>query len=267
MGDRETIAYLQSQRARHPKLAETIDLHIDILESRTELAMGNQQFEFSDVDARLANNQSIILADTLELDWDLVADLAQKICLITAHYAPTQTDVLQDIAREFDNSTITKIYARAFLMDELSIGYHIFALNNALNPFLKAYAQQLASHEGISRWERGNCPICNGLPDIAILNQANRTRRLMCSQCDTQWIFHPTQCPFCNTDTHAYLKSWDKVAGYWLFACTKCQNYIKTIDSELARHIDLPAERVLKVDMDIAASQAGYDWIQGAVWQ
>lgn len=67
-------------------------------------------------------------------------------------------------------------------------------------------------------------------------------------------------CPFCNEDAPGKLGYFPSADGaYRLYTCGNCKHYLKTIDlRELARAVNLPAERVLTIGMDTAAQSAGY---------
>lgn len=135
-----------------------------------------------------------------------------------------------------------------------------FVLNNALHPFLKAYAEALRPLVKEDLWRRGRCPVCDGEPDFAYLTRESGGRGLLCSRCDTQWLYKRLECPFCgNTkrESLAYYPSEDN--RYRLYVCDECKRYLKAIDLREVVEIPLlPVERIVTIDMDLAARENGY---------
>ncbi len=80
-------------------------------------------------------------------------------------------------------------------------------------------------------------------------------RRLLCSRCDFEWLFHRSVCPFCGEDGIGKLGYYSSDDGvYRLYNCERCGRYLKTIDlRDLVHPVSLPAERVLTIGMDVAA--------------
>jgi len=110
------------------------------------------------------------------------------------------------------------------------------------------------------RWRRGYCPVCGGAPDFATLEAEAGARHLLCSRCNSQWLYHRLGCPFCETTDHTKLVYYPSEDGvYRLYACQECQRYLKTIDlRQVGRTALLPVERLTTVAMDAAARQEGY---------
>lgn len=134
------------------------------------------------------------------------------------------------------------------------------AADQALRPYLQWAAAQVLSHVDQERWKRSYCPTCGGAPDFATLDGETGARHLVCSRCDSRWLYRRLGCPFCGTTDHtkvAYYPSKDKV--YRLYVCQECRHYLKTIDLREAKHtVSLPMERITSVAMDAAAQQEGY---------
>jgi len=130
----------------------------------------------------------------------------------------------------------------------------------ALKPYLEWAAEQVLPHVNQQRWKRSYCPVCGGPPDLAILTEESGARHLVCSRCNSQWLYQRLGCPFCHTSDHtkiSYYPSDDDV--YRLYVCEECGRYLKTVDMRKARHrILVEAERITTVDLDLAARQEGY---------
>jgi FdhE protein len=136
-----------------------------------------------------------------------------------------------------------------------------FVFNHTLRPFLRTYAAQLAPLLRQELWQRDACPICGGEPDFAILDDKAGTRYLICARCDTPWLYPRVKCPFCNTSDPADLAYYPSEDGkYRLYTCGACRRYLKTMDLRQVGASAPPAEvaRILTVDLDMAAREAGY---------
>ena len=134
------------------------------------------------------------------------------------------------------------------------------AVDVALRPYLAWAAEQVMPHVKQEHWKQGHCPVCGGAPDLSTLDEEAGARHLLCSRCNSQWLYRRVGCPFCGTTDHtklAYYPSDDKV--YRLYVCQECRHYLKTIDLREAKQVVLlPVERITTVAMDAAARQKGY---------
>jgi formate dehydrogenase maturation protein FdhE len=119
------------------------------------------------------------------------------------------------------------------------------------------------------KWNQGRCPICNGFPQFAKLEQDTGARWLWCDLCDIQWKFDRMTCPFCG---HREVEK----ARYFTIAgeeangsvadpmrvtvCDKCHSYIKTYDERVGEQpLDQPlVEDVGSLTLDLVASREGY---------
>lgn len=265
LSDQETLAILQAERARHPELAETLDLHQAILEARAAVRATAPPRLADEATARLARGEPLLRAEDLALEWESVAHLFQTICAIGARYRPDQADAFAALARQATPSRVEQL-ARAYLDDTLTaqvpldVSLAAFALNNALHPFLAVYGQAWRPLVNDALWYRATCPICGGEPDFAALEKESGARRLLCARCDAEWTFRRAGCPFCGVEAPDKLGYYPEKTGvYRLYTCENCKRYLKTIDlRELVRAANLPAERVLTIGMDTAARAAGY---------
>lgn len=258
MSDRETLAYLASERARHPELAESIDLHSAILRARTGIEPAVPEIDEPEARARLARGEPLLRPDGLAIDWDALAHLFWNICEITAQHRPDQAPVLLDLSARGSTPEAVVEMARAYLRGACDDSLAAFVLNNALHPFLSATARAAQARVDNGKWYRGTCPVCGGVPDLAAYEKESGARRLLCSQCDFEWLFHRLVCPFCAAEEGQGYFSGGQGA-YRLYTCDACRRYLKTVDArDLVREVHLPAERILTLGMDVAALAAGY---------
>ena len=80
------------------------------------------------------------------------------------------------------------------------------------------------------------------------------------SCCDAEWLYQRLECPYCGTTEQKSLAFLTDDAGvYRLYTCDECKCYIKAIDLRKAgTDVLLPLERVMTLDMDRQAVEAGY---------
>ena len=130
----------------------------------------------------------------------------------------------------------------------------------ALYPFLFAHAETLGVLVNHGVWRRKTCPICGGKPDFAFLDKERGGRWLLCSRCDTEWLFQRMQCPYCDSQNQKSLSYFSNDQGlYRLYTCSECRSYIKAIDLRKTNaEVLLPLERFLTAGIDRQALEAGY---------
>ncbi len=128
-------------------------------------------------------------------------------------------------------------------------------------PLLQACARQLAG--GVpDGWREGYCPICGAWPTFAEARGVERTRRLRCGRCGSDWEGEWLRCAFCgNADHHRLggLVPAQDGERQRVETCEGCGGYLKTI----ARLTPAAASEVLledlaTVDLDVAALAQGY---------
>jgi FdhE protein len=110
------------------------------------------------------------------------------------------------------------------------------------------------------RWRRGYCPVCGGSPDFSYLQRENGARYMICSRCDSEWLFQRLQCPYCdNRDQNKLHYYADEKGVYRLYVCDNCKRYLKAIDQRQAEEVILlPLERFMTIDIDRQALEKGY---------
>jgi len=258
---------LEALQAARPKensqLASTIELHCALLEAQANAPLPDLPPLPSAEEARaaLASGRPLIELTHLPLEAPSVWNLAVQICDLTARHRPDLADDLARIRRQLTGDGPPDEEAAA---DELLT----FVLNQARRPLLRAWAERLAEKVNTADWWQPVCPFCGAPPDLGALDADTGRRRLLCSRCDTEWVFSRVACPFCGDTRHqAYFPSPDE--QYRLYVCDACHHYLKVVDlRQTRRPVVLPVERILTVDMDLAARQAGYAWsgepVQGA---
>ena len=144
--------------------------------------------------------------------------------------------------------------------EEPEPGLAELAADLALQPYLQWAADQILPHVEQQWWKRHYCPVCGGPPDFAMLEEEAGARHLICSRCNSEWLFRRLGCAFCDNSDFSklvYYPSDDEV--YRLYVCQVCRRYLKTMDLRKIQRRVLPeVERIASVAMDAAAQQEGY---------
>jgi FdhE protein len=272
VGYDEILQELHRQADQRPELADTIELHCELLKAQAgaQVSPGSSALTSEEASARLQQGVPLLPPESLGVDGRTLAGLCDQVGLIVAERRPELAEALARIRAWLEDrrdqiGAVAVEYLRDGQVREgeeagLDGKLLTFVLNNALRPFLRAQAEALAPWVDDSVWYRGRCPICGGEPDLAALERGSGRRRLLCSRCDSEWTFQRIGCPFCgNNDPRqlAYYVSDNQI--YRLNVCKQCRRYLKTVDlRQVADGRLLPAERILTVAMDVAARNAGY---------
>ena len=223
------------------------------------------------ISKRINQGLPLVNFDKLTLDWPLLKDLFTEVTATFADYPDLFSELPKSLRESKSQPSLTKRVAKAWFnraklpttiaVDNANEYLLLEAIIHAtLRPFLVSHSKALISLIDQERWRREYCPICSGRPDFAFLDKERGARWLLCSRCDTEWLFQRLQCPYCGTqnqDDLAYFT--DDEGVYRLYVCEQCHKYIKAID---LRHTEsevlFPLERVLTLDMDKQAQEKGY---------
>lgn len=265
------LLLLREERDSTPELARTLDLHIALSGARAEVAPKVAAGWAERAQARLKHGEAALDIDQLDLDWEAVTRLAREVCRIAAHHEVELAEAFARIASRLDVDAVDEDVMRAMAVEYLAGGktgwnedldheLFGFVLNQALRPFLQAYAAASAPLLEGERWDRGNCPVCGGHPDFAALEGEGGERRLLCGRCDMEWKYQRLGCPFCGNEDSRSLGYFPAGNGaHRLYVCEQCKGYLKTVDlRETWRRRPLTIERILTVGMDLAAAEQGY---------
>ena len=220
------------------------------------------------IDKRLADGVALIAFDELALDESLLTETFTEVTKAFAEYP----ELVGEIPGSFKEPgavgrLLTKVIGAWFdgvdvepVLGEGRLPLQEAVIQATLKPFLICHAALLRANIDQERWRRGYCPACGGRPDFAYLDKERGARWLVCSRCDTGWLFQRLDCPFCrNQDQHKLGYLTDDAGLYRLYVCEKCQRYLKAIDLRLAKEeVLLPLERLDTLDLDRQAKEQGY---------
>jgi len=221
---------------------------------------------------RLRGGIPLLLFKDFSPDWHQVQTVFQQVVVWAAKDSgdPSgESERLKNIGR---NRSLLRKVARAWyqghslkdiaMAEGVDDGLLTSAIAATLKPFLFAYSRLLLPEVDQELWRRRYCPICGGKPDFAYLDKERGARWLLCTRCDTEWLFLRLECPYCGTqnqDALAYFTDGEKSYLYRLYVCEQCRTYIKAIDLRYAEsEVLLPLERMITLDMDKQGQEKGY---------
>lgn len=145
-----------------------------------------------------------------------------------------------------------------------------FLIRSSLKPFGQAYGIALNSYLPSEKtiWSRSYCPICGSYPLLAYIEGEEGRRNLICSWCDTSWIYSRIKCPYCHNIDQKDLNYFSlndeekKDEKDRICVCEKCRKYIKTLDArkwEGKKTIDFQLNDLATIHLDLLAEREGYE--------
>lgn len=218
---------------------------------------------------RLEHGLPLVSFDELALDWSLLQEALNEVTAAFADFPELFGETPQSL-REVSKATPIKETVKAWFEgaklpsaivgDEVSEHLLEAIIHATLRPFLTSQAKALLGLVKQEHWRRRFCPICGGSPDFAFLDKEIGARWLLCSRCDTEWLFQRLECPYCgNQDQNTLSYFTDDKGLYRLYVCEQCHTYIKTIDLRRAESdVLLPLERMVTLDIDKQGQEKGY---------
>lgn len=267
-GTAKIIRYLESREAEgkeFPRLfkfyRELLQLQLDIENQITppaglSPAGGSPAPDF-------AAGRPLIQLTGLALDEALLRKALRCAVAVFSRY-PDLFGTIPDLESNLTPETVRDWLEKGCLPTPPPAGARPELLNAILQavarPFVLGCASSLEGQAEYSAWRRGYCPVCGAAPDFAYLDTKDGSRWLVCSLCDTEWLFQRLQCPYCGTqDQNALSYLTDDGGLYRLYLCDNCKGYIKAIDLRQAKgEVMMPLERLNTLDLDSQAQAQGY---------
>jgi len=219
---------------------------------------------------RLENGMPLINFDELALDWSLIQEVFTEVTAAFADYPGLFGDLPESLSDTKPHPTLSEKAARAWYEgeplplttsdDETAQQLCQAIVHATMKSFLLNHAKAVQGMIDPERWRRGYCPVCGGSPDLAYLEKEVGARWLLCSRCDTEWVFQRMECPYCNNYDQEKLSYYTNDEGlYRLYICDNCHQYIKTIDLRKAKtEVILPLERLFTLPLDAQAQELSY---------
>jgi FdhE protein len=131
----------------------------------------------------------------------------------------------------------------------------------SIMPLLEECAARWREHIP-SAWTHGYCPVCAAWPALAELRGLDRSRRLRCGRCASDWPLPVLQCAYCgetNHDNLGTLTPEGESQTRRVEVCYTCKGYLKTFTMLRPMSLRTIAMTDLaSVDLDLIAQERAY---------
>ena len=264
------IVELRRLKEEQPDLSDAADLQIELLQlqrrvqSRVPLPGIRLEAEYL---ASLLASGPILQFAHLKIDWSDVRFLVRAVAAaMRTHEALDPSDLrrVEDVTRDSDRlPLVVRAWYEGSGPSGTTPASDSEGLENvllqAMRPLLSRAADAILARLDTNGWHRGDCPVCGGEPDLAVITPA-ADRMLICSRCLARWRFPQLTCPFCSNADRTRITSFASRDGrYRLNACDVCLRYLKAYDARNAARPIMPAvDSVATLPLDAAAMQRGY---------
>lgn len=269
--DHRILERLEEWQQEECSLPEILGYYRDLLRAQAEtevtVPVPEPSFTKTEIDSETRKGIPLVKWDALSIDWGAFKKLFRAAAGVVLEHSESsgagleaiasQDQVLQEAAKTWYEGLDLKPLAEQCGVDGEALAV---ATHCAMKPFLTAQAQALIDLVPQDQWRRAICPICGGSPDFAYLDKERGARWLVCSRCDTEWLFQRLECPYCGNTGQEKLKYYADDAGlYRLYVCLQCKTYLKAVDlRKTDADVLMPLERVMTIDMDRQGREEGY---------
>ena len=128
-------------------------------------------------------------------------------------------------------------------------------------PLLQSCGREL-ENEIPAYWPHGYCPVCAAWPTLAERRGLDRSRRLRCGRCATEWEVQWLCCIYCGEKQHellGMLEPDERSEQLKVETCGTCRGYLKSIASlQGFSPMELLLRDLETVELDLVALERGY---------
>lgn len=111
-------------------------------------------------------------------------------------------------------------------------------------------------------WPHGYCPVCAAWPLLAERRGLDRSRRLRCGRCATEWEVQWLRCAYCGERDHRQLGSLVLEGGdetLRVETCETCRGYLKSVATlQRIPPVELLLRDLGTVELDLVALERGF---------
>lgn len=131
----------------------------------------------------------------------------------------------------------------------------------AVMPLLHACAERWREHIP-SAWTHGYCPVCGAWPALAEVRGLDKSRRMRCGRCASDWPLPVLQCTYCGESDHNQLGTLTPEGESQtrrVEVCYTCKGYLKAFTTLRPMTLRTIARTDLaSVDLDLIAQEREY---------
>ena len=174
-------------------------------------------------------------------------------------YRPSEAEALNLVsaaAVQDDDGLQTHAARRGLDAGALATVAHLAAY-----PLLQSCGRQLESRVS-PLWQHGYCPVCAAWPILVERRGLDRSRRLRCGRCSTQWEVPWLCCIYCGERNHERLGSLEADGQGEVLkveTCATCKGYLKSIATlQGFPAFELLLQDLETVEFDLVALDRGF---------
>jgi len=265
----EPCQTLDNDWGRFPEFYSWLLVAEDEVKSRA----GKVSLTPEEVTRRVKAGDAVLAWEDLSLDWPLLQEYLREVFLAFSHHFPVLAGATEDLQTVVQDTLMLERVIRACYQGgalprgitkapgaKAKIDFLRLAGLVGLRPFLCGQREELLPLLNQELWRRPTCPICGGQPDLSFLDREQGARWLVCSRCDTHWLFQRLVCPACQCDDQASLSYLaDEEGLFRVYLCDQCHSYLKAVDFRKKEvGIDPARQRLETLDLDRQARHKGY---------
>lgn len=194
-----------------------------------------------DVVLKLRAGKPLVSWENLSLDWAWLQQWFKRLLVALPRCFPLDEKTIKHCEpltgnQEQFRDTVRACYTCRALPRAVARGTNErdilrLVIQTLLRPIMNIQQKALQPVVDQELWRRGACPVCGGLPDMALLDRGQGERWLVCSRCDGRWRFQRTECPYCSCVDQSRLSYFtDKKGEFRLYVCEECHSYLKAVD-------------------------------------
>lgn len=270
--DPPVLTALRELKETQPELAPAVDLQIELAQITRKVSARAPLPALAPQDARqarlTAGTRVLSFAD-FRFEWSDVRLALREVCRALAAagaLTPDDTSTISTLVRGETPALESTLAAWFNGNGEAHAGAAPISeglqevFDTAMRPFMARAAAAALTGLDLTAWQRPSCPACGSEPDFAVIAKDGR-RHLSCHRCRTQWPWHAWSCPRCENAEQQTISSFASRDGYYrIYACGKCQRYLKAFDSRTApRPFLAEVDLIATLPLDAAAMAKGFD--------
>ena len=250
---------------------EYLDLQNEIIVEQNSIKeLLNQELEFVvDVEKLDMNIPVLPQLETTPIPFNLYEEAVRRIALVLQKNDQLYNDITILLVNISNEDLVQWIRESINFGTEYFLKYSQehgiaewlphFVAEQALRPFMQLIADKCEFF--INEFDvMGTCPCCGEPPRLALLN-ADVSKLLTCSRCETKWKQKRLQCVHCGEDRQEnlfYLEIKED-ALISIEVCKTCRNYLKLIKSAAVNEGKQAALLDLEtLHIDFVAQEEGY---------
>lgn len=221
-----------------------------------------------ELNRRILEGTALIKMCETDIDWSYAGGIYRNLAKLFGDYAdilPGFTGISDmdlpafnaELAQSWLDGNLTGSDSQTAVIEPQALATLV---HHSLRPFLTGYGLAFKERFNQHSWRRGHCSVCGSAPSFSYLDKEKGARYLICSCCNTDWLFQRLDCPFChNVDQRLLSCRIDESGLYRVYFCDKCKHYLKAVDLRKAGgDINLGLEVIITADLDRQAQELGY---------